>query len=458
MKKAAAYSGTRNLYPMMVTSAKSLLMHSDVDTIYFFIEDNEFPFELPDCIKCINVKYQKFLRPDGANMRSSFTYMAMIRVAYCYFFPDLDRILSLDADTIIDRDISDMWEFPIDDCYFAGAKEPGFSKHYGILYVNAGVALYNLKKMRDGKAGEVITLLNNNEYQCMDQDPLNLSCQGHIYEFPPEYNQTRFTAMVDNPRIIHYAGYKNWTEFSEYKKYEAVTMEEAMAAHGKNIPSNRARYMIHTYPGRKWYVDGYLIPSMLEQGILKKQITVWNDEEGLGNLGACMKSFLSLDGDDGTWHLQDDVVISETFAERTEKYNDGIVCGFANVSFDGKVVGNAGAVPIDYGWFSFQCNRFPDKYVHQCAEWYYNEVIPKNLYPEFTKDGKCDDSIWQRFAYKHLQHMLVLNLAPNLVDHVDYLLGGSVINKQRLGARRSYYWNESETIVKLEKWLSERNE
>ena len=28
-----------------------------------------------------------------------------------------------------------------------------------------------------------------------------------------------------------------------------------------------AKYLIHTYPKRIWYVNGYLIPSMIKQGI-----------------------------------------------------------------------------------------------------------------------------------------------------------------------------------------------
>ena len=42
-------------------------------------------------------------------MNSSFTYLAMMRAALAKLFPDIDRILSLDVDTIIDQNISDLW-------------------------------------------------------------------------------------------------------------------------------------------------------------------------------------------------------------------------------------------------------------------------------------------------------------------------------------------------------------
>ena len=53
--KAAVYCGTRNLYKIMYTAAKSLLIHSDVDKIYFLIEDDKIGFELPQEIECINI-------------------------------------------------------------------------------------------------------------------------------------------------------------------------------------------------------------------------------------------------------------------------------------------------------------------------------------------------------------------------------------------------------------------
>ena len=56
--RTAVYAGTRNVYDRMLAPAKSLLMHSNVDKIYFLIEDNNFPDELPKEIECINVSNQ----------------------------------------------------------------------------------------------------------------------------------------------------------------------------------------------------------------------------------------------------------------------------------------------------------------------------------------------------------------------------------------------------------------
>ena len=56
MRKVAVYCGTKNLYNDMFIAANSLMVHSSVDKIYFLIEDDKFPYLLPNIIECINVK------------------------------------------------------------------------------------------------------------------------------------------------------------------------------------------------------------------------------------------------------------------------------------------------------------------------------------------------------------------------------------------------------------------
>ena len=92
------------------------------------------------------------------------------------------------------------------------------------------------------------------------------------------------------------------------------------------------RYMIHACPKREWYVNGVLIPMILEQGINDDNIVVYMDTEGKGNLTSCMDAFRLAGtwGDGGTWHMQDDVCICRDFKRITEE-NEAenlIVCGF----------------------------------------------------------------------------------------------------------------------------------
>jgi len=55
LMRAAVYAGTRNVYQDMIPAMKSLLIHSNVEKVYFLIEDDTFPYPLPPEVECINV-------------------------------------------------------------------------------------------------------------------------------------------------------------------------------------------------------------------------------------------------------------------------------------------------------------------------------------------------------------------------------------------------------------------
>ena len=128
MERVAVYCGTRNLYQNMLWAANSLLYHSNVEKIYFLIEDDDIGFELPPEIECINVSGQNYFREDGPNYNTRWTYMVLIRAALSKIFPNLDCILSLDVDTIVNQNINEIWEYQdyliARNKYIAGVEEP----------------------------------------------------------------------------------------------------------------------------------------------------------------------------------------------------------------------------------------------------------------------------------------------------------------------------------------------
>ncbi len=238
MQKVAVYTGSRNIYEDILACAKSLVAHSDVNKIWFLIEDDEFPFDIPsDLISTRNVSDQQYFEPWGPNMKSGFTYLAMMRAALALEFEEYDKILSLDADTICIRNVSHLWELPIDDYYFAASMEAHRSIG-GLLYTNAGVCYQNLAKLRSsGKAAECIDILNAQRFTWVDQDVMNYLCQGYIYDMNSEFNANDWTNPCRNPRIIHFAGIKRdtWHKHPKYKKYSAMTWDEVMKVRKQNL-------------------------------------------------------------------------------------------------------------------------------------------------------------------------------------------------------------------------------
>ena len=218
-----------------------------------------------------------------------------------------------------------------------------------------------------------------------------------------------------------------------------------------------AEYIIHAYIEREWYVNDYLIPSMVEQGIPRENIEVWMDDGTMGNLYGCMKCFeyCGTKGA-GRWHMQDDVCISSDFKQKTEQYDDGIVSGFFRMAWQ-CVTAYSGVVPVGYMWNSFQCIRIPDAIVGECAEWFFTDACWRENYAGEVKDNKCDDSLFHDFLTERHGDMLVRNLDPSIVEHIDFLIGGSVVNKWRGSYARGDRWLDTAAFEKMKDKLARRN-
>ena len=222
--KAAVYGGTRNLYEDMVTAAKSLLIHSDVEKIYFLTEDDVFPYRIPNCIEPINVRGQKWFSERGPNYKRKWTWMVLMKAALSKVLPDCDKVLSLDVDTIVIDDISELWDLTLGQNYLAGCREPLKSKTR--LYVNMGVAMMNLDQLRDGMDDRIIHALNTRSYEFAEQDCINKFCGGGILEIDGMYNVCDYTVKSDGRKIVHFAAKNNWNTHPTVKKYKQIPWEE----------------------------------------------------------------------------------------------------------------------------------------------------------------------------------------------------------------------------------------
>lgn len=221
-----------------------------------------------------------------------------------------------------------------------------------------------------------------------------------------------------------------------------------------------AKYMIHACNQREWYVNQHIIPSMLEQGINRSDIILHLDIHNKGNLESCMSSFRTIQSfdmkEDGIWHIQDDILISSDFKKRTEELDSGLVCGFC-CDYDTNKC-NVGVVNILNMWYSFPCIRIPNKFAIECATWYYDGLSHPTEIKYFMRSNKNDDLIFRGFLERFYPNENVILVTPNLVEHVDWLIGGSIVNKQR-GDKiiKAVYWEEPELVEELTRKLKENS-
>lgn len=248
-ERIVVYASTRDQYDKMETAAKSLLLNNLIDKVYFLTEDDPYPNYLPPSIETINVVpiIENYFYKDGPNFKSDWSYMTLLRLAIYDMLPQHNTVLYLDTDTLVIRDISELFDIDLTDYYYAGVidedigcvdmhvlKAHDTESPYRLLvrtpylfgeYYNAGSMLCNLKALRDGKGREIIRMINTEPLQFKDQDAINISCRGKILKLPSDYNSAPMTAGTTNPKILHLTKVKNDYTQSLWNSYGAMSWQ-----------------------------------------------------------------------------------------------------------------------------------------------------------------------------------------------------------------------------------------
>lgn len=231
------------IVPLTVCLTSILENHKDYD-LNFYILQNDFPEKSRNIIKELARNYNKsihiidipnFYYDSVPVLRwSKETYY---RLLFNEFLPrDLDRIIYLDSDIIVDKDISNLYNLDLEEYCMAALPEThnidireklGLNKRG--QYFQAGVLLFDLTKCREvinyEKSLEIINKLGEN-LTAVDQDVINIAFDGKIKVINDEFNNSKITAFngnnfyrllnflpkkdIENTRIFHYASGKPW--------------------------------------------------------------------------------------------------------------------------------------------------------------------------------------------------------------------------------------------------------
>ena len=181
------------------------------------------------------------------NEKSSWGTAMYYRLKLSSLLPDKDKCIYLDGDTIIDKDLYELYSINMDDYYVAGVADDrrlytDYASVIGIpdmeKYVCSGVLLWNSKNIRrDGleiKFKDFIDIKVNKEKvsACPDQDAINVVCYDAMKDLPFKYGVMMHMGIdipyeenkaaqkcyskedweegIKEPVIIHYSGTKPW--------------------------------------------------------------------------------------------------------------------------------------------------------------------------------------------------------------------------------------------------------
>ena len=167
-----------------------------------------------------------------------FTLTIYFRLFIPSMFPQYDKGIYIDSDVVLTDDIAKLFDIDIGENYIGACNDLSIAdipplvayteKAVGVNakeYINSGVLLMNLKKMRDDDLeGHFLSLLNKYHFDSIapDQDYLNAICNGKIYYLEEKWDTMPNDAkpMLTETSLIHY------NLFSKPWCYDGIQYEE----------------------------------------------------------------------------------------------------------------------------------------------------------------------------------------------------------------------------------------
>ena len=167
-----------------------------------------------------------------------FTLTIYFRLFIPSMFPQYDKGIYIDSDVVLTDDIAKLFDIDIGENYIGACNDLSIAdipplvayteKAVGVNakeYINSGVLLMNLKKMRDDDLeGHFLSLLNKYHFDSIapDQDYLNAMCNGKIYYLEEKWDTMPNDAkpMLTETSLIHY------NLFSKPWCYDGIQYEE----------------------------------------------------------------------------------------------------------------------------------------------------------------------------------------------------------------------------------------
>lgn len=208
-------------------------------------------------VEIVEVDQREFLKKiEAVGQKSHVTQTSLIKFELPNVFLNIYKMLYLDSDIVIKKDINELFDMNLSGYYMAASAE--FWKYLNGMwngdklseidfYFNSGVMMMNLQKMREDNVTQSLweaklAGLNDPNRKTMDQDSLNDVCSKRTLPLSIKWNfntafskdvdlelinlvfnekYNSFEDLIEDVRIIHYVGKeeKPW-------KYESAVFRE----------------------------------------------------------------------------------------------------------------------------------------------------------------------------------------------------------------------------------------
>lgn len=175
-----------------------------------------------------------------------FTLTIYFRLFIPAMFPQYDKGIYIDSDVVLTGDIAELFDIEISDNLIGACNDLSIADVPPLVaytenavgvkgkeYVNSGVLLMNLRKMREcDMEGHFLNLLNTYHFDSIapDQDYLNAMCNGRIYYLDEMWNAMPNDSrpMLPKTSLIHY------NLFSKPWCYDDIQYEDEFWKYAEN--------------------------------------------------------------------------------------------------------------------------------------------------------------------------------------------------------------------------------
>lgn len=261
------YFSDKNYIPYMMTSLYSATKNKHKESIYnIYIIAKDFNQEDKNKLNNIKLDNVKINIVSAKEKTLDYTRLgrfsgfktAMQKIFISDYLQNLDKVLYLDADTIVQKDLLEVYNKDVSQNYLAATKDglmyqfPEHITEIGLdwrkFYFNSGVMLLNLDKIRkDNLLTEAINYFNTHEEVFGDQDILNVIVKDKVLSLSYLYNcnstffeerDAKFLSqfyeepvsqtprkVYDNATILHFAGHKPWTPWFTHSYLKPLWQE-----------------------------------------------------------------------------------------------------------------------------------------------------------------------------------------------------------------------------------------
>ncbi len=214
-----------SLYSMIKNASKEYKYHvyilntnisSKMKEKLLIMANENFEISFEDVTDYLNSISDKF------PIRDYYSNTTYYRLFIAEMFPEYNKAIYIDSDTIVQGDISKLYEIDIKDAYLGACNElavlqledfanyvekcDGISKYN---FFNAGIIVINCEQFRlHFILDKFIQLLHTYKFVvAQDEDYLNVICKDHIYFYDQRWNAQTFSEIpfpIDEAYIVHY--------------------------------------------------------------------------------------------------------------------------------------------------------------------------------------------------------------------------------------------------------------